>query len=289
MSMHLTRAAIVAAATLLAACAPQDEQSAAATAAAPAAASVPAAANVVAFNATDFSYDGPTTIPAGLTTLRLSGQGREMHHLTVLRLVDGKTFADFEAAVRAGGPEPRWAVPVGGPNPSAPGDSAEVTQVLEPGEYALVCFVPSPDGKPHLMKGMMKALTVTPGAATVAELPTADIRMVLDDYRFTLDQPLTAGKHVIRVENNAEQPHEVVLVQLAPGKTPHDIIAWIDKPDGPPPGIPMGGVAGMVKGTVVNFPVDLAPGDYGFLCFLPDAKDKAPHFVHGMVQQFKVS
>lgn len=284
MSMHLARAAIVATATLLTACAPQDEQSAATIAAA----SAPAAATVVAFDATDFSYQGPTTIPAGLTTLRLNGQGREMHHLTVLRLVDGKTFADFEAAMRKGDLEPRWAVPVGGPNPPAPGESAEVTQVLEPGEYALVCFVPSPDGKPHIMKGMMKALTVTPGAAG-AELPEADVRMVLDDYRFTLDQPLTAGKHVIRVENNAEQPHEVVLVQLAPGKTPHDVVAWIEKPEGPPPGKPLGGVAGMVKGTVVNFPVDLAPGDYGFLCFLPDAKDKAPHFVHGMVQQFKVS
>jgi len=36
------------------------------------------------------------------------------------------------------------------------------------------------------------------------------------------------------------------------------------------------------------FTADLAAGDYGFICFVPDAKDGKPHMMHGMMQQFAV-
>jgi hypothetical protein len=35
--------------------------------------------------------------------------------------------------------------------------------------------------------------------------------------------------------------------------------------------------------------VDLAPGDYVALCFLPDAGDGAPHLAHGMALPFTIS
>ncbi len=38
---------------------------------------------------------------------------------------------------------------------------------------------------------------------------------------------------------------------------------------------------------LILYPVDLAPGEYAIVCFLPDAKDGKPHFVHGMIQQIK--
>ena len=34
--------------------------------------------------------------------------------------------------------------------------------------------------------------------------------------------------------------------------------------------------------------VDLQPGRYGLICFLPDRKDGKQHFEHGMVQEFEV-
>jgi hypothetical protein len=44
-----------------------------------------------------------------------------------------------------------------------------------------------------------------------------------------------------------------------------------------------------MKGKNTYFEADLAPGDYGMICFVPDAKDGKPHFAHGMIQQFKVT
>ena len=35
--------------------------------------------------------------------------------------------------------------------------------------------------------------------------------------------------------------------------------------------------------------IDFAPGEYGMICFFPDAKDGKPHFMHGMIRQFSVT
>ncbi|HEX3160110.1 MAG TPA: hypothetical protein VHQ45_16435 [Gemmatimonadaceae bacterium] len=290
-------AALALAACAASACTVKEEQPSSSASGTPATATpAPTAANVVTIDATDFAFAAPDTVPAGLTTIRLvTSPGREMHHATLVKLTGGKTFADFAAAMKAG-THPMWALPVGGPNPPAPGGVAEVVQSLEPGDYAIVCYVPSADGVPHFAKGMIRALTVVDngaaagnGSVAAAELPAADIIMTLSDYAFETDVPLTAGKHVIRVETKAAQPHEVVLAELAPGKTVQDLVAWMEKQEGPPPGKPIGGVAGLMPGTAAVFPVDLAPGEYAMICFIPDAKDGKPHFVHGMMKQVKVS
>jgi hypothetical protein len=61
------------------------------------------------------------------------------------------------------------------------------------------------------------------------------------------------------------------------------------KPVGPAPGTIHGGLSGIMPGAHSFIEVDLPPGDYGLLCFLPDAKDGKPHFEHGMAQQAKVT
>jgi len=35
--------------------------------------------------------------------------------------------------------------------------------------------------------------------------------------------------------------------------------------------------------------VNLQPGEYALICFLPDAKDGKPHLLHGMLKQLKIS
>jgi hypothetical protein len=162
-------------------------------------------------------------------------------------------------------------------------------QVMEPGNYAVVCFVEGPDHVPHMAKGMMKPLTVTASPTANMTEPASDVTLTLSDYTFALSKPLVAGKQMIKVENNATQEHEVVLVQLAPGKTIEDVGKWVMNMQGPPPGKPIGGIPGFATGHRSFFEADLAPGDYGMICFIPDAKDGKPHFTHGMVQQFKVS
>ncbi len=244
--------------------------------------------NVVTVVANDFAFQAPTEIPAGLTRFVLKGQGKEIHHATVAKLEDGKSLADLLAAFKTPGPPPSWVTFVGGPNVPDPGAEANATVDLTPGNYALICFVDTPDKVPHFAKGMVHGFTVTPSAGN-AMAPSADVDLALVDYAFNFDKALTAGRHTIKVTNPAAQDHEIQLIQLAPGKTLADLQQWIQKMDGPPPGKAVGGIATMKPGTTNYFDVELAAGEYVALCFVPDHKDGKPHFLHGMARQFSVS
>ena len=50
------------------------------------------------------------------------------------------------------------------PNAAAPGEEANATLTLEPGNYAFICFVDI-GGPPHFAKGMVKPLRVVPSKA----------------------------------------------------------------------------------------------------------------------------
>jgi hypothetical protein len=235
--------------------------------------------------ATDYKFDAPDEVPAGMMTIHLIDNGSEMHHVAFVKLNDGKTVADIQQAMKNPGPMPSWAIDAGGVNPPHPGGGmATTTEMLTPGNYALLCFVPSADGTPHFAKGMARALTVVASSDAGAPAPTADIDLTLNDYSFKTSKPITAGKHTIKVENMGSQSHEVVLAKLAPGKKAADLPAWVEKPEGPPPGVPIGGVPALPKGTPAYVTAEFTPGD----CFLPDVKDGKPHFTHGMVQQIHV-
>ena len=272
---------------LLTACSKPDQKPD--TAAAPPA---PPAPSVVTFTAADFSYTGPDSIPAGVTTIQLVNNGQQPHHLFLIKLNEGKTAQDLMTAFAAPNASmPAWAVEVGGPNAAEPGKTIAATVPVEAGNYVFLCVIPGPDGVPHLAKGMMRTLTVTPAApsAALASEPTADITMSLVDYGFTLSTPITAGRHTIKFDNTAAQSHEVVLVKLNPGTTMQQWVDAANKMTGPLPGQLMDGIAGMAPGRHGYTTVDFTSGEYGLVCFAPDMKDGKPHFLHGMIQQITVS
>jgi hypothetical protein len=245
---------------------------------------------VITVTANDFSFEAPGKVPAGTVTMRLVNNGKELHHAQLIRIEDGKTMEDVAKALKNPGPPPSWAKFVGGPNAVAPGKDAHATSVLTPGLYVYLCFIPSADKVIHAAKGMVLPFEVTPAStAAVSDLPAADATIKLVDYDFQLSQPLTAGKRTILVENDGPQPHELALLKLAPGKTVADFAAWdAGGMKGPPPAEPIGGVVALDKGGRATFTADLTPGDYGLLCFVPDAKDGRPHLAHGMIKTIKV-
>ncbi len=250
----------------------------------------PKAPPVVTVHAHEFAFDGPKTLKPGATTFRLINDGKELHHLNLIKLAKGKTFRDFAESMKVEGPPPIWITGVGGPNPANPGTTAEATLMLEPGEYVMICVIPSPGERaPHASKGMIRSFTVSEGSESTP-MPKGDLTIVLTDYHFGISKPLTAGKHVINVENGAEQSHEVVMVKLNEGKLARDFLNFIEKDlmKGVPPGIAVGGIGFLGKGHTATFPVDLKPGAYALLCFVPDAKDGKSHVEHGMITQLEV-
>jgi hypothetical protein len=252
---------------------------------------------VVTVHAKEFAFVAPASIAAGTTTFRLVNDGKEVHQISIIQLAKGKTVAEYVAAVKANKPAP-WAVGAGGPNAAGPGQTIDATVTLEAGNYVLLCWVPSPGGQvPHVAQGMIQPLTVTaPGGvaqagASVSYLPESapDVHLELFDYGFKFSKPLTAGKHTIHVMNIGAQEHEAVLMKLAPGKTMKDADAWFASGmKGPSPVEPAPGMAGLGKSRTGSFDVDLSPGRYGLICYIPDAKDGKPHVAHGMMEDITV-
>jgi uncharacterized cupredoxin-like copper-binding protein len=252
-------------------------------------AAAPAATQLVHVKATDFKFDMPASVPAGPVNFHLMNEGKEMHHAIVVRLEDGKTLRDLAAAMKTEGPPPPWLKFVGGPNGAVPGATASSTLMLTPGHYAVLCLIPGTDGVPHVAKGMAQEFTVT-GSASDAALPAATDTIHLEDYGFKSARPLAAGSHSILVVNDGPQVHEMVMLKLMPGKSAEDFGNWATTGGmkGPPPALPIGGAGLMEPGTSSLVSVDLTPGDYGYICFVPDSKDGKPHAAHGMVSQFTV-
>ena len=253
-----------------------------------------AAATPVVFTITakDFSYDAPDTITSGMVTLRLVNQGPQLHHVQLVRLDAGKTYADLVAAfktMKPDSPPPPWVHDVAGPNTPVPGGGEQsITEDLAAGNYALLCFIPGADHVPHVMKGMMKSLTVVPATGAAAAGP--DGRYDGEDGRLRVG--VLAGDHRGQARHQARERCGAVARDvhraLAPGKTAKDLAKWVGEQKGPPPGTPIGGISGMSKGDVAYLPVDLEPGEYGLFCFLPDAKDGSMHVEHGMIKQITV-
>jgi uncharacterized cupredoxin-like copper-binding protein len=244
----------------------------------------------VVFVAHDYGFRGPDRIAAGLTTVRIVNQGQDLHHIQFLKLLQGKSAADFQAAVAADSSRlPDWVQYAGGPNAHLPGSLASATVNLTEGDYVVMCWIPDKKGVPHVALGMQKALFVRGAKPTKVSAPNASITIKQIDYQFVLSKRIESGVHTIEVMNHGAQAHELVIVKLAPGATVKDVIAAFEPgAAGPPPGELVGGITGIEKGERVHFTGEFVPGRYGLICFIPDVVTGRPHFLHGMTNEFAV-
>ena len=242
----------------------------------------------VTITAREYSFDAPASVAAGYVKLNMVNRGREPHHVQLIKLAPGKTIGDFQRAMQGGGKPPSWVTMLGGPGAADGGQDANATTYMAAGEYVLLCFVPAPDGQPHVMKGMIRPLTVTARKRVTGSAPRADVTMRLVDYGFDMKLPIRRGRRTFEVWTDAPQPHEVILVRLKPGATPAQFAAWERNPSGPPPGSFIGGVSGLSPHERAYFTVNMVRGTYMLICFVSDHKDGRPHLAHGMIREITV-
>lgn len=248
--------------------------------------------NTVTFIAHDHAFDGPTSMSAGSVTVRLVNQGHEPHHAQLIKLTQGKTAQDFIASITAEpSATPEWARYAGGPNAVMGDETVEATLDVEAGDYVLICQVPDRQGIPHVAQGMVKPIRVMDNQRRRRgpRIEPADSVIRTLDFRFNVQQPLRAGRQRIRLVNRGVQPHEAVLVQLNPGATLKDFVAFFEPhASGSPPGRPIGGMAGLEQDQEGSFLANLIPGHYGLICFFLDPASGMPHFAKGMATEFDI-
>lgn len=238
----------------------------------------------------EYRFEIPDTVPEGPTRVELVNEGEEPHHAQVFRLDDDATMADLEAALATG--EPAAALDVGtfagGTALVSPGEqsSADAVLDLEPGDHALLCFVPDADGVPHLAHGMVHPFEVT-ATGEAPEPPATDGTVGLEDYRF--DTPSTiAGDDTLAIQNRSDaEPHELVLARLDAGAGPQQVVDAIDRGE-PVPATGVGGMQALLPGATQRLQLDLRPGRYVLYCAIP-APDGVPHVAKGMIQEVGIT
>jgi hypothetical protein len=246
---------------------------------------------VIEVDATDFAFSMPDSVEGGWVTFRMRNTGQEVHNVSLRKLNEGVTFDQVLPLVAQGaaGDLRRFVTSTSGVGHVSPGLSADTTLNLEPGDYVVICPITSPDGIVHMAKGMFKPLRVTvPNNEPVPE-PLSAATITLRDFSFDLPASLEQGA-TYRVVNDGPQIHELAPIKLADGKTADDAVKYITAgtPTGPALFEEVGGPAGASAGTTMYWAPVLAPGQYVFVCNVPDPGSGKTHVELGMIKTFVV-
>lgn len=110
------------------------------------------------------------------------------------------------------------------------------------------------------------------------------VNVVMEEYSFTLDRPVPAGRVVFQVRNEGTTGHDLVLAPLAEDIPPiHEQLRGEERRFVEP----LAGIPSRPPGATGTFAVDLAPGRYALLCFEADP-DGVVHARKGMARELRV-
>ncbi len=253
----------------------------------------PSLFQTITITAIDYSYVMPTSfaLRAGMVDLKLLNNGTQPHQAQLARLKPGVTAAQVVNELIDQRQEAHafaLLTFVGGPDTIAPGDGQEAILDLSAGNYALLCLVTGADGLPHIDKGMLHFLSVSPAQET-QPAPQAAGDLLIRDHSYILPTVLTRSTSAtIKVENQGTEPHEVNIVRLANGKDTQDVQAFFRNPSGPPPFTEAGGMATLAPGTSGWITVHLEQGRYLAFSIVPDAQTGVFQFTQGLLAPFTV-
>jgi len=290
----------------LTACGSSSKTSTTATTKASGSAAVESKAPEVAVTATDFAYALPASVPGGVVKLSLANNGQQPHDLQLLKIDGDHTKEEIVANFGSeGGPIPPWLHGAGGVGTVGPGAPAGVAYVkLEPkAQYWYVCTESTDDNKPHTSLGMIGNFT-TADSSPVAELPKTDATVKAKEYGFDI-KAVKAGEQLVNFTNSGPaEIHLFAALPMQPGKTLDEVKAFLATQGPPDPSAPAStapagpppvdfqkavAVAALDPGQSEVAKVTFAPGSYAFLCFIEDRAGGPPHFVKGMITEYKVS
>lgn len=265
---------------------------------------------------THMNLDMKSTVSSGWTTFRYTNQSHHTHFFLLQKLPGNKTvedskaevvpvfqegmdfiaLGDWEKAGEAFAKLPAWSADVvysGGVGLLSPGGVAESSVYLEPGNYAVECYVKNSRGVFHSANGMITGIVVTSNDNGYREpKSTMEVNISLGEG-ITFDEKIRPGKHTIKVMFEDQTVyghflgHDIHLVKLEESADIDQLNSWMNwsNPDAfktPAPGGVefLGGMQdlpaleGQPNSRVGYFEAHLKPGTYAFIAEVPDPMSK---------------
>lgn len=254
----------------------------------------------------------PARVAAGRTLLVEENHDAAPGHAFVLRVPDDVAEADVAAALAPDAPPmlaatPDWfwrATFVGNADRATPNGGRAVGLVdLEPGRYVA--------GDPYRPVSQFARFEVSGEAAPAGTEPAADVAATLTEMTIGLPATVPTGPHLWRVENIGGMLHELAILPVPAGATVDQVqaalatalagevaggvfeeqaapaelgAAWAGwRPD------LVAGVGVLSNGRPVAAQIDLAPGSYAAVCFIPLPQTGERHLAMGMTTLFTVA
>lgn len=122
--------------------------------------------------------------------------------------------------------------------------------------------------------------------APAAEAGPDRVTVTATEYAFDIPESLAPGETTFVLENAGQERHFMEMVRLKGGKTVEELLqlpgnqadSFIEE---------VGGTRPVKPGGSAELTAELAPGEYGIVCFI-EAPDGTPHASMGMYAQFTV-
>lgn len=229
----------------------------------------------------------PETAEAGLAEITLTNDSDVEADLQLIR-VEGErspkeVIEGLSKAVR-GQSFPEWLFAAGGVGSLEAGESATVTQVLQPGNY--YAFNLESDGPPEPDTAAMIEVT---GEMTDEEVEGGEATVDGAEYVFNAETLPSGGAEIV-FDNIGAQPHHLIASPLKGDATAEDVEKFFKTEEGEPPleekGTESTAVLEGGEGQLVT--MDLEPGRYVLYCFITDREGGPPHVFKGMVDEVEV-
>jgi hypothetical protein len=200
----------------------------------------------------------PNELEGGVVSMRFRNTGKEPHEFALGRIDGGHTIDETIRDLFANDGDVPYATDIGGVPLLSPGEEITITRRLEPGTYGLLCFFPSPDGKPHVQLGMKREFHVAGDAGK--SVPTADAVITVTADGYSVPE-IEAGTRTIELRNESGNEPSWYLSASEPGMTTKDFEAWIEGGQkGPSPATFLGLMQSFPTGRSVFVTLELEAG-----------------------------
>jgi len=253
-------------------------------------------------------HDFPAEVEAGRYRIVLENTGDVEVDLDLVQLPEGITPDEVNAAFAEAEESPVFVPPDffydmtwNGGVWALPGETRDVVLDLAPGEW-WVGFT-AYDMETGDEAGRDETMLTVTGEMPAVEEPAGAIDIGLVDMDFTVPETFEAGPQIWRIQNNGLQVHHLVLSGVPEGTTEDDVMELVAMffEEGPPAS-PEAGASPVAmpalspdemtdeyftplfsRGQFNLVEVDLAPGTYAMVCYMPDPSGTA-HVMLGMVE-----
>lgn len=257
----------------------------------------------------EISPDPAGGLRPGWTEVTFHNVGAEAHQVMFARLKDGVDMGAL-AAAGAGDSSGAGAIEfvdmIGGVSYIDPGNDITAMVDLPAGTVMAMCYVPTDGGVAHALLGMSTMLQVSeppadppatgaaPDTGPTSDPPAVRGTIELSGDGYEIPSPLATGWYHVR-NTDTDEPalglHELSLLHLDRSLQPGEVDQLVDDLAAnrtPAVGLDAVGGLGAVSAGFDGFLyLDLPPGDYLAVDFMPDPGDPRPHMLDGYHATFR--